>query len=593
MIFLIIIILAAILRLYKLGDYPVSLSWDEVAIGYNAFSISKTGKDEYGTKLPLLFKSFNDYKLPGYIYLDAIFVKFLGLSEFSTRLPSALFGFLTVPAIYFLTKKLFENADQLSEGSRLKNMTKRAQELGFRITSKSVASAGLSEAESRGMSSSHSLAERFLRWRTKRLARAEIIALLAMFLLAISPWHLQFSRGTFEANSALTVFVIGITLLVYGLRNKWAALFSLPVLFLSIYFYYSPRILVPAMIIVFAILYRKEIIKNLQYFLFGLIISIIIIIPIMFQILSAEGLKRVKEVSIFKDQSLVRDYVEAHAKSQDLLDRIFLNRRIPVTFEFLHNYFSHFSPGFLFFGDDPNPRHRPVFHGNLYLFEIFSVVLGLWLVVKIKNPQVKYFLLAWLLISPIPAAFTQETPHGLRSLTMLLPIVMISAFGLSQIARKINPSIFFIIILISIVNYLYSYYTIYPLIASQSWAYGYKQMLAKVSELANQHERIIVTGHYWKPYIFYLFYNKIDPTFYQSAASQESIGKYRFGTTAWDSGGKNLDDRQVERLKMGKTLLILSPQEFEGLKDKEKFSKFEAIGDYSQKTSLFLIGEWQ
>src|SRR3990167_7573491 len=87
-----IILLAAILRLYELDSYPVSLSWDEVAIGYNAYSIAQTGADEYSIKWPILFKSFNDYKLPGYIYLDSIFVKFLGLSGFTVRLPSALLG---------------------------------------------------------------------------------------------------------------------------------------------------------------------------------------------------------------------------------------------------------------------------------------------------------------------------------------------------------------------------------------------------------------------------------------------------------------------------------------------------------------------
>ena len=102
-----IIIFAAFLRFYKLGSFPVSLYWDEAANGYNAYSIVKTKSDEYGTKLPLLFKSFNDYKLPGYIYLDTLFIKFLGLSEFSVRAPSAFFGTFAVITIYFLSKAIF------------------------------------------------------------------------------------------------------------------------------------------------------------------------------------------------------------------------------------------------------------------------------------------------------------------------------------------------------------------------------------------------------------------------------------------------------------------------------------------------------
>ena len=69
---IVILLIAAFLRFYKLDSYPVSISWDEAAIGYNAYSIAQTGKDEYGQKFPVLFRSFNDYKLPGYIYLDAL-----------------------------------------------------------------------------------------------------------------------------------------------------------------------------------------------------------------------------------------------------------------------------------------------------------------------------------------------------------------------------------------------------------------------------------------------------------------------------------------------------------------------------------------
>src|SRR3990167_5608828 len=113
------VLLAATLRLYKLNSYPVSLSWDEVAIGYNAYSISQTGADEYAAKWPLLFKSFNDYKLPGYIYTDALFIKLFGLSEFMVRLPSAIFGIIAVVTIYFLAKKLFEKSIVKSESVAL------------------------------------------------------------------------------------------------------------------------------------------------------------------------------------------------------------------------------------------------------------------------------------------------------------------------------------------------------------------------------------------------------------------------------------------------------------------------------------------
>ena len=52
-------ILAIFLRFTQLGQIPLGLNKDETAIGYNAYSILKTGRDEYGNYMPLYFKSFN------------------------------------------------------------------------------------------------------------------------------------------------------------------------------------------------------------------------------------------------------------------------------------------------------------------------------------------------------------------------------------------------------------------------------------------------------------------------------------------------------------------------------------------------------
>lgn len=96
----IITLLSFALRLYR-SDYP-PLLWDEAAIGYNAYSIIKTGADEYGTKLPLIFKSFGDYKPGLFIYLAAPFIADLGLTELAVRLPSVILGSLVPLLLYFL-----------------------------------------------------------------------------------------------------------------------------------------------------------------------------------------------------------------------------------------------------------------------------------------------------------------------------------------------------------------------------------------------------------------------------------------------------------------------------------------------------------
>ncbi|MBU3935816.1 phospholipid carrier-dependent glycosyltransferase [Patescibacteria group bacterium] len=102
---LIIIVLAAIIRFIGLSSLPPALNRDEAALGYNAYSILKTAKDEHGQFLPLSFKSIGDYKMPLYIYATIIPVKLFGLNDFSIRFWSALAGVVSVIMIYLITKK--------------------------------------------------------------------------------------------------------------------------------------------------------------------------------------------------------------------------------------------------------------------------------------------------------------------------------------------------------------------------------------------------------------------------------------------------------------------------------------------------------
>ena len=149
-----IIFLSALLRLTFLGQIPMSLYWDETAAGYNAYSIVTTAKDEYGNRLPLYFRSFDDNKMPVSIYLSVIPISLFGLNEFSVRFVSAVFGVLTVLFTYLFVSELFRST---------KELTKYANPVG----------------------------------------------LLASLLLAISPWHIQLSRAGFEATVALGFIIAG------------------------------------------------------------------------------------------------------------------------------------------------------------------------------------------------------------------------------------------------------------------------------------------------------------------------------------------------------------------------------------------------
>ncbi len=105
---LLIVLLAGFLRFYQLDSIPSGFHSDEAAFGYNAYSILLTGKDEYSTPLPLIFKSFGD---PGavYSYLTIPSIAIFGLTEFAVRLPTAVLGFIFVPLSYLIVFNLTGN----------------------------------------------------------------------------------------------------------------------------------------------------------------------------------------------------------------------------------------------------------------------------------------------------------------------------------------------------------------------------------------------------------------------------------------------------------------------------------------------------
>ena len=100
------IIVGFVARIIFINEFPPSLNWDEVSHGYNAYSILKTGKDEWGNFLPTIFRCFGDFKLPVYIYLTVPSVLLFGLNSLSVRLVSTIAGSLISFFIYLILKKV-------------------------------------------------------------------------------------------------------------------------------------------------------------------------------------------------------------------------------------------------------------------------------------------------------------------------------------------------------------------------------------------------------------------------------------------------------------------------------------------------------
>src|SRR3989338_7724094 len=113
---LVIVIFGGLLRFWGLGENPPGLYWDEASLGWNAYSVLKTGLDEHGRFLPVdTFFAFGDYKPPLYIYAAVPAIWLFGLNEFSVRFPSAVAGTGLIVVAYFLAKELFETRNKKQE----------------------------------------------------------------------------------------------------------------------------------------------------------------------------------------------------------------------------------------------------------------------------------------------------------------------------------------------------------------------------------------------------------------------------------------------------------------------------------------------
>ncbi len=460
---ILIVLLSAFFRFYKLAEIPPSLNWDEVSHGYNAYSILKTGRDEWGKTFPLIFRAYGDFKLPLYIYLTAPFVFLFGLNAFSVRLVSVLAGIGLVLLSYLITKKVTKN---------------------------------------------------------------ETISLLAGLLTAISPWSLFVSRVAVEANLGAFLFALGIYIFYLWLDKpdrKWLV-WTIVCWGFSVYSYNSGRLMVPLFLIILLFFaWKKKSVK--QLFLPGIIL-LVFLVPLIFQFLNDSGKARFNLVSIV-DQGAVNQIIEKRSTSKlpANMARLVFNKLSYFIYKAIGNYFSNFSPKYLFFYGGSHYQFSLPNHELLYFVTAPFLILGL---IKMLASQNNYLIILslWFFLGFIPSAITRDAPHVLRSIFVLPTPMIIVSVGMGTVISFLkNKSrfggrlTFFVLIgavLFSFARWWKDYRTVYPKSYSWAWQYGYKEVALFVKDNYENYDRIFFTKRNGEPHEFLLFYLKYDPRKYQN-----------------------------------------------------------------------------
>jgi 4-amino-4-deoxy-L-arabinose transferase-like glycosyltransferase len=133
---ILIILIASVVRLVALDRVPPGLAPDEASNGYDAYSILLTGRDQHGVLLPLVMRSFNDYRMPLFVYSAVPFVGLFGLTSATVRMTAAFWGIATVLVTYWLGARMLNRRTGLVAAlfCALSAWHIHASRLGFEMT---------------------------------------------------------------------------------------------------------------------------------------------------------------------------------------------------------------------------------------------------------------------------------------------------------------------------------------------------------------------------------------------------------------------------------------------------------------------------
>lgn len=476
---LVIIFLGFLLRVVLLDKYPPSLNWDEISHGYNAYSILKTGADEWGQVFPITnFRAYGDYPLPLNLYLTAPFVAILGLTEYAIRLPHAILGVLTIISAYFLA-------------------------LG--ITKKMPAQAGKN------------------------------ISLFTALLVSITPWYVFTSRVVFQSNLSVFLLITGMALFFNRHKNRYFLPISFVFLGLTLFAYHSTRIFTSLLLVPLILIYKRAVLTKLS-----VLILLVFFLPLPLILSNPEARARSNVVFIINQGAI--DKIEQARNSSTfspLISKALYNKPVYFVKEFSKNYIGYYSPQYLFFGGGTQYQFSVPNRGLLYSINLPFFYLGLLILFKkaLKGEKDYRLILVWLLLAPVPASITTEKFAVLRSTTSLPLPEILTAIGLFATvkwlqAKKINlvltGAAYFVVLAISVESYLTNYLTSYTNDYSWAWQYGYKQAVNYSLQNYENYDKIIFTKKYGEPHEYVVFYSAWDPRSYKN-----DPGLIRYGQSNW------------------------------------------------------------
>ena len=469
-----VLILAFVIRFFDLSRLPAGLHWDEQDTGYQAYSLLKTGKDYFGNSLPLFLHSIADYRTPVFIYANVVPVSIFGLTPFSVRISSVIFGLLSVILIYILAR---------------------------------------------------------------RIIRHPQASWLAALTLALSPWHFLYSRQSVECNVMLVMLLTAMCAFYAGLKKPRWFMISALFFGLSVASYSPAKFFTPLLMLALVFLYRKIVFKqSLKIIVSSVVLFSLIAVPIVADGIWGKSGLRFQDVSIFTNpdtKTRVNYLRELHQVSSGtlkvpgiqprLVDKLVANKFVFWGQQFLDNYLGVYSTQYLFTQGDIEPRHSPSPNsiGQLHLVEIIPLLLSLFALSRrdLLSRRAAIMLAFWFIVGPIPSAITRGGgPHAARTFLLIPAFTLTVTLGvayLSRLRRYLTWGYLGVFALSSffILNYFFAEYRFESL---KPFQWGFDQAVRLAVSQSSSYDRVILDMHGDSAFMAYLFTTQFDPEKFQS-----------------------------------------------------------------------------
>ncbi len=468
-----IILLGLIVRLYQVGELPLILNRDEAALAYNAYLLKSVGQDEWQQSWPLMFKSFGDYKLPGYIYTLIPFFTVFGSSDFVVRLPSVMAGLVIIYLVYKVCLEIIEN---------------------------------------------------------------QKLALLAALMAAVLPVLIFYSRMAWEANLALALNLVSLWLLVFKHAEKsqvkqcWLDVMAGFIYLLSILTYNAPLLYLPLIIVLIVV--KRGVKKWKKWLVPAALLSVVFMLGLLLlhSVTAQKG-----SITIFQSQSVWASYVDYRQTFSGWQQTLFANRYLYWLKLMAQNFVSTLTLHFLVINGGSHPWHNIPGQSHLFwsLYGLGLIGIG-WAIFKIvKKAFIKrqvaarpLTLLYLLVAASVPAIITVDAPHATRSLLFFIMWLLIAMYGLKQLLQvAVNHKTIILMVVIFTLGlesslYLSKYFLEYPH-QQADLKPGFDVALQELEAKFPDKKMAVVADGY--QYILAAWYLKLNPqTYFQTAIRQEA-----------------------------------------------------------------------